>query len=483
MRFPIRTLALFACATIGLSILAGCDRRTPDERLQTAVEFYQQGDQLSAEMEAQKVVEKAPEDPASIQANMLLAQIYASQNRFDEAEIQMKSALDNVSQLDPMGKEVLRIYLALLNTQQKYDAALDTVSKYQQEYAEDPGTSLSLLMAGVEIQTMAGQTTAARETLNDVVAQTTAPEELTIYRQMYVSTFMRDGNTTAAIDYLEVHLPETKNPEVRRGLMGALAQLYGANDDYAKSRFYLEDLTTSFIDALRQELDVRGRVSLVLQLGQSYLELGNLPGGRRVFQTLYDSNPSDPQALVAAVNGLTQTLLRQGDTSATANLLKDAATRHPEAPFAEQLQRMEELVSSGELQKMSPMDTSTLALKYKADPSVLWPLELPEILGVETTGTDTMSSATTGTLTEDGTETDTVAMAGAAAIANTAETSGSATIATDLGTSATDPGTSSSTNTTTSAVTVETDALTTSSGVTTLPPLDTVETTGGQTGQ
>lgn len=434
MRISIKNLALVACTIVLTVATTGCDRRTPDERLSAAGEFLKQGDQLSAEMEALKVVEKAPEDPASVQASIMLAQIYAGQNRFDEAEMQMQAALENVSQLEPMGKEVLRMYLELLNGQKKYDEALKTIEKYQQEYAEDPGTSLSLTMAGIQTQTMAGQTTTARETLGYIIEHTTTSEELAIYRPMYVQTFLRDENTTAAIAYLEVHLPSIQRPQDRLENLIGLASLYRAQDNYGKSRFYLESFTDIFMDSLRQEVDVRGKIAGVLQLGQMYLGLGNLPGGRRVYETLYATNPTDPDVLVATVNGLTQTLMRSGETSETQTLLRDVSKKYPDAPFAAQLKRLEDLVGKGELQQLEPMDTSTLAMKYKEDPNVLWPADLPEALGMETTGTVTDDTAATGTLTVDTEATETV----------TGDTATTETTTTEPVTTGTDPLTTSS---------------------------------------
>src|SRR4051812_41108547 len=98
-------------------LCSGCNRRTPEERLQKVGEFLQQNDTLSAEVEAKKIVEKNPDDPAAVQARLLLAQIYTRDQRLDEAVAELEPILDKVSQKDPMGQTVLKSYLAVLQRQ------------------------------------------------------------------------------------------------------------------------------------------------------------------------------------------------------------------------------------------------------------------------------------------------------------------------------------------------------------------------------
>jgi tetratricopeptide (TPR) repeat protein len=404
VRLSKTQLSLIFAGLCALAVVPGCDRRTPDERLATALQFSQQGDAASAEMEALKVIEKAPNDPVAVQASVLLAQIYASQNRMEEAQMQLESALKNVSQLDPIGKEILRQYLATLNAQKKYDESLKTIEKFQKEYAEDPGTSLSLQVAKADVQTISGNTTGAREVLTDIMAATTGPAEMMLYRDLYAKTFLRDENTTAAANYLREQLQNVQRPQDKITILTNLAQLSAATENYEQSREYLGQLTGPVMDELKKETDLLNRVARGLQLGQIYLSTENLPGARRVFQSLYDTGIEHPDAVQAVVNSLMETELRMGDTSATEQLLTDAAKKHPKGPFADVLKRMQEVIAKGQLQQLAPVDTSTLALKYKADPNVLWPEQLPAALAevAGTSGTLTAAGETSGTMPQAG---------------------------------------------------------------------------------
>lgn len=379
--------------------LTGCDRRTPEERLTTAFQFYQQGDAASAEMEALKVVDKAPDDPMAVQASLLLAQIYASQNRLEEAQFQLESALSHVSQLEPMGKEVLRMYLASLTGQKKYDDAIKAVEKYQQEYAEDDGTSLSLRVAKADIYTNARQTTAARAVLSDLMRETTAPAEMALYRDLYTKTYLADEDSTGATHFLQDELAKVSGQEDKMSILTNVAQIEAATGNYEGSRMALQQLTTFVTDSLREQTNTLDVAARSLQLGQAYLQSGNVPGAEKTFQTLYDADLPDPEAVQAVVNNLMETQLRLGETSATEALLEGAAKKHPQGPYGEVLRRMRELIAKGEFQQLAPQDTSPLVMKYRSETTVLWPEELPSILQAASSSTTGTVTSTTGTAT------------------------------------------------------------------------------------
>jgi tetratricopeptide (TPR) repeat protein len=396
---------MFAAAVV----LAGCNRRTPEERLEKAKEFIQQNDTLSAEVEAKKIIEKTPDDPIAIQARILLAQIYARDQRYDEARSELEPALDKVSQKDALGKAVLKTYLLVLQREKKFDEAIKTIDQFQQKYADDEGTSLNLTVARADIQTVAGQTTAARESLMRLHDTTTSPAEIELYRGMIGSTFQRDGDTTGGIQFYEHELASVKSNDQKRGLISQLAEMYAAVDNYEKTREYAMQATTMYDDLMTSDIDARLKGPLTFDLARMYVSISNLGGARRALQALFDSAPQDPQLIMATVAGLFEALVRQGDADAAIGFLKEASTRYPTAPFAQQAAQMEAAKNQGKMANAE--DTSTLALKFAKEPIV--PKNLPK--PAETSGTVTVAAgATSGTVVQEATTSG--SSAGAAAV-------------------------------------------------------------------
>lgn len=370
--------------------LAGCNRRSPEERLQSATEFMQQNDMISAEMEARKVIEKAPDDPAAIQARHLLAEIYIREERLEDAKAELEAALEKVSQKEELGRRTLQAYLAVLQRAQDYEGALKTVEKYQQENADDDGTSLSLEVARAEIQTRAGQTTTARQILQRLAENTTSPAELTLYRNLTVATFQRDNDTTRGIEYLQGQIAKVTDEQDRRDLLSALARSYAAVGNYEKTRETLVEATQAYDRAVERELDANLRMRMAFELGNLYAHTGNYAGARRVFQALFDSGIQDPQIVMVVSESLINTLIAQGDYDAFIGFLKEAAQRYPNLPFAQNAAQAESMRAAGQLSVRAPQDTSTLALRFREDKPVV-PQNLPRSSLAATT--DTLAGA------------------------------------------------------------------------------------------
>lgn len=393
-------------AGIGLlSVLAltGCDRRTPEERLESAIGFYQQQppDTLSAETEALKIIDKSPDDPAATQAHLLLATIYRSDNRLDESLSQYEQVLAKVSQTDSLGRDTLRMYLEALQQAGNFKEAIAVTEKYQKEYAKDDGTSLSLIVGRADIMTNAGETTGARAILTSLIKETTGPAENNLYRQMVTKTYLREGNTTEAINYLEGELPTVHDEDSKRNIISGLSQLYTLTNNYDKVRSFLKLITEDTEKSISGELDTDRKLSYALGLAMQYNSVGNLVGAQKTFETIYNTGVSNPQFASHIVQALTANLLSQRETSAALNLLKDADKKYPELQFSNALTQIESMISEGKLDAAVPQNTAPLTLKFRADePLFIQNLEQllkPNSAGT-TTGTQAAAPATTGTV-------------------------------------------------------------------------------------
>lgn len=379
-------------------ILTGCDRRTPEERLRSAMEFYQQQDSLSAETEALKIIDKTPDDPAAVQAHLLVAMIYVGEQRLDEALSHIEQVLDMVPQTDQIGKEALRMYLEVLQRAGNFKEAIAVTEKYQQKYADDPGTSLSLIVGRADIMTNAGETTAAREVLQSVIKETTGTAELDLYREMMAKTYMRDNNIAAAISYFEKELAAMDDEAGKIRLASALSQLHAINNDYENVRKYLSILTQDVEKSLREELDSERRLAYVLGLAKQYESMGNLKGSRRTYKTVYESGVSNPQLASLVIQSYTGNLLSQKETSAAMEFLEDANKKYPALQLENAIKEINSLIAADKLEAVAPLNTAPLTLRFNEDePLYIRNLEaVLEIPGaVDETATTAVATETT----------------------------------------------------------------------------------------
>ena len=390
--FPrsIRTCAALLAVSLLLT-MGGCARRTPEERLTKAMQAMQQRDTLTAMLEIQELLKKYPDDPSAVDAHMLLAQVYYMDQRPDDAIAEIKGVLDKVSQKDPRGREAMRGYLALLQQTKRFDEAKKAVDEYRKKYVDDEIISLNLAVAKADILTASKETSGARELLVDLVKQTTEPATLDIYREMMLRTYLVDRDTTGAVEYVESQIAKAGG-EDKRALVLTLAMLKAQAGDYEGARAALTEGTKMYDSAIKETLDANKKQMLAAQLATGYSRAGNLNGAATTLRRIFDAGSSS-QVTPQIVTPLADALLRQGKTSETVELLREAAARFPQSPFAAQATQIETLASQNMLERMAPRDTSPLVLRFARE-ELLVPTSLDTL--AETTGTTLEDKILTG---------------------------------------------------------------------------------------
>lgn len=387
-------------------ILGGCQRRTPEERLQKTIELMQSRDTLGATLEARELIKKHPDTPEATRAHLLLTQVYMAEQRPDDALQELENVLDKSSQKEEEGREALRMYLTILQQQKRHKDALATIDKYQKEYAQDDGTSLSLTVARADIMSQSGDTTQSRSILSSLVAETTQPEILRLYRDMIGRTYLVEGNTTAAIEYYNAEIANATDERTKRELAVTIAAIYSQAGDYEQARQYLQRATELFDAAIADEIDQNMKAQLALQLANAYTSTGNLPGAEQIYDKLFDARVN-PQLLSEVVNGMIPTLLRQGKTSKTIELLNETGRRFPESNMAANAAQLESLSRQGMVESVAPVDTSTLVMRFREDDVLT--LKNLALADAGTTETESSDAATTGAKSADAATTESAA--------------------------------------------------------------------------
>src|SRR5881394_449686 len=116
LRFRMIKIALVA----GCAMLAGCSSRTPEERIQKAVELAQTRDMLGATLELRELIKKYPDDPRAVDAHLMLAQIAMQDKNPDGAVAETDEVLSKVTQKDPRGKQALQFQLQALQQSKQF---------------------------------------------------------------------------------------------------------------------------------------------------------------------------------------------------------------------------------------------------------------------------------------------------------------------------------------------------------------------------
>jgi tetratricopeptide (TPR) repeat protein len=355
---------------VGLTFtLAGCSGKTPEERLERADVLMQQRDTLAATLEAREIIKKFPDHPETVKAHMLLAQIYMTEGRPDEALSELETVLEKEPQSTQIGRDTLRNYLSVLKQLQQYEQAFKAIDNYQSKYANDEGTSLNLTVARADMMTAAEQTTGAREILTNLRETTTSPAERGLYRRMIAATYSMDQNPTATLDLYLKDYAETTDMATKQEIAGTLANFYAQKEDYPNLRQWVKEATDIYEKNATEELDANRRTEMAMQLAMFYTRVNNIDGALKIMQNLWDGQVGH-DFVMPVTQVYASVLLRAGKYDEALAFMHEIATKYPEMKVDGEVARLETLKAQNDLQNAFPPDTSTLAMKFYEDPLV-----------------------------------------------------------------------------------------------------------------
>ena len=389
MRISHICFAAFAGLTF---ILTGCSGKTPEERLERAALLMQQKDTLAATLEAREIIKKYPDHPKAVEAHVLLAQLYMTDGRPDEALTELETVLEKEPQTTQIGRDTLRNYLRVLQQMQRYDQAFKTIDTYQKKYADDEGTSLNLTVARANIMTGAKQTTGAREILSSLRESTTSPAELGLYRRMIASTYSVDQNPTATLELYLNDYAATNDLATKQEIAGTMTTFYAQNEDYPNVRKWLEEATDIYEKSVAAELDANHRTEMATQLAMLYTQANNIDGALKIMKNLWDGQVSR-DFVMPVTQVYASVLLRAGKYDDALAFMREIAAKYPEMKVDGEVVRLETLKAQNQLEKAFPPDTSTLAMKFYNEPLVP---QMPE----SAPNTNKQDSQTTSTSAE-----------------------------------------------------------------------------------
>lgn len=380
-----RILPLFSALAVALT-LAGCAGPTPEERLERIKEAMQQRDPMAAELEARKIIDKHPDDPAALTARQALVGIFMQDRRQDEALVELEALMAKTPLDDSkgLGIQMLSMYNNILKGQKRYADALKLVEAKEKEFSKNSIVMMNLKVARVDIYSETTRTAEARKLIAELRTETTATMALRQFRQMELRSYGIDRDTTGAKAFLETELAKAGpglNGEGRREILSELLGIAASEGDYAETRRRLTELTTLFDDAMRDELDPNMKAQMAYGLADLHVKVGSLATAREVLAALNALAMSDKGFGGAVAEQLAQVTAREGKSSEAVAILREVSARLNDERMMQNVARLSDALATGKL--TDNVDTSPLTVKFRADA----PLAVKNLPSTATTGT------------------------------------------------------------------------------------------------
>jgi tetratricopeptide (TPR) repeat protein len=134
----LRSFATAAAAVLFAAVaLAGCQRKTPQEKLEEAVKLAGERQTAMAIIKLEALVQESPDDPAAIQARLYLADYHRSQQDFPRAIELFREVFDRTGYTDQAGQTAFIGLCIFLVREGKLDEALKEVDAQLAKYPTD----------------------------------------------------------------------------------------------------------------------------------------------------------------------------------------------------------------------------------------------------------------------------------------------------------------------------------------------------------
>ncbi|MBN1517907.1 tetratricopeptide repeat protein [Candidatus Sumerlaeota bacterium] len=263
-------LLVLLCAVL---CAAGCDRRTPEEKLREAQGYLQQHDFQNCIIICENILETtAPNDPLAKEANLMRAQCLLYSNPEQALEI-IKKLMEDEGYAPPRTLQLLdmmmRAYMSpsSMTTEQpdlheQGRQALNALDQFEEELKtrgllEHP-QYMTLPFLRAQVLHQAGDTDAAIEIFRTVAyddnttplgpGQFVEPQsehemkmQVVLNAVMIASRVLFDeGRTTESLQYMEDYLAQKQDSPVRRDVTLQLASLYRGTGNVEKSDEHLD---------------------------------------------------------------------------------------------------------------------------------------------------------------------------------------------------------------------------------------------------
>ena len=112
---------------LGVALLSGCGEKTPAEKLERAMELLQTQETARAQTTLLEITRKHPEDPAAIEASLVLARLYASMGNAAKALETLETVANKRGYEDQAGR-IAHEGIVQINAQlQNFEAAINRV--------------------------------------------------------------------------------------------------------------------------------------------------------------------------------------------------------------------------------------------------------------------------------------------------------------------------------------------------------------------
>ncbi|MGF1572275.1 MAG: tetratricopeptide repeat protein [Sumerlaeia bacterium] len=283
------------------AFLTGCSEKTPSEKLDQVMVHLQNNETSRALTTLIEITKNNPEDPAAIEARLILARVYASQGNAPKALETLENLYEERSFNDEAGQLAFEGIVQINAQLRDFESAIDVIDGVLAQDDLTTSTALELNIRRVNlmfaISDNDAKTTEGINILNTMIETASDSGERGAARETLANYYRMIGDYEASNQVYDDYLKLFPNDPIRIQLFFAQA----VNDFNAgkqeEALATAKKLEAEFVQEIESEESADKKFNQYKILAQNYLALGELDKTEEYMIAAMGSKPMSVEAL------------------------------------------------------------------------------------------------------------------------------------------------------------------------------------------
>ncbi len=379
--FPARQTAprRLAIALLALGIafsfllLAGCRKKSPDERLEEINSLFQQGNLPAGVLKAKQLIEQFPDDPASYDARMMLAGYYASTGDPQRAQEYLEDVYKALGIEDQRGGEAFGNAILLHRRQGDNEGALATVDWALSTVPHDSPTSTDLNMLRAQILLQAGREKEGVDLFRAQMRGAPMVQYRGQARELLAQYYREKNEWQKAIEVYDAWIAENPNDPIKTELdvvRSICMEKLGRKDE---AHALYEESMAKLRKTAEEQLDKEKAAQRWMIVAQYYIAAGKAAEGAETLDRVR-KDFAETRASIDAALMLADLSVGQRKFDDALGVLEQLQSDHPINEIAQEVQRRMKAIR----QMKAKADSETTPTLKSAVPEAAAPAAAPE---------------------------------------------------------------------------------------------------------
>lgn len=294
----IRKCTFLSIVMVAFALVLSCAKKTPEEKIQDAIDLLQKRDPLGAIVLAHEVLRENTTGPLALQARAVLLRCYMSERNFKESHRVLDEILTEVGLDRPEGQFAARTKIdTFLATRETTKALEQTLSFLEGATTGTTFWAELMMRRGMYLRDRDQRTTAA-ESFAQVLTNPDLrfQERFPAIEQLYL-TFATTESAKAGVDFLQRVLEDNPTTDIIPNVYMIAGQLAGLAEDEERKKELFARGFSAFERQYEEATGADEKIRILVYYSRGKLAAGEVEEAAALVRKGLDAFPTSPMRI------------------------------------------------------------------------------------------------------------------------------------------------------------------------------------------